>query len=153
MPNGSALKCFLRKASVHAMQNGPTRRSEAVRTCSRGHLVAVVVELARVERNETGVGIFRRRIRTFRRVALDGHLYMRRHFTVNADRHVELANSLQRLIEMDLAAIDREALLFKGLCDVRRRYRAEQLAGRARLALERDHSLVQLRAELHRAVL
>ena len=52
------------------------------------------------------------------------------------DRDVELANGLQRLVELDLAAIDVEALVLQLVRDVGRGDRTEELIVLARLAGE-----------------
>ena len=71
---------------------------------------------------------------------LDRHLEARGHFAVQLDRHVELAERLERLVELDLAAVDGEALGLERLGHVTGGDRAEEVVVLAHLAgeLERD---------------
>src|SRR5277367_789385 len=55
----------------------------------------------------------------------DRDLHRNRNVFVQLDRHFELAHGLQRLVQLDLAAIDGETLGFQRMRDVRRGDRAE----------------------------
>src|SRR5208282_6133953 len=52
------------------------------------------------------------------RLFVHQHLYRRLHTLIEADRHLELADMLQRLVEVDLAAVDGVALGFEGGPDI-----------------------------------
>jgi len=66
---------------------------------------------------------------------------------VQLDRDDELANGLERFMQLDLAAIDVEALLFESLGDVAGGYGSEQLIAFARLAEELHIEPVKLFGE------
>src|SRR5262245_3339328 len=72
------------------------------------------------------------------------YLHVAGDITVQADGNVELADTLQRLIELDLAAIDVEPFVLERLGDVGGRDRPEQVVLLARLALEGKAYRVQL---------
>ena len=61
---------------------------------------------------------------------------MRGHVLVQLDGDGELAQGAQRLVQLDFAAIEGEALLFQRLRDVARGHRPEKLVVFAGAALE-----------------
>src|ERR1039457_6369966 len=85
---------------------------------------------------------------------VDDNLELHGHVLVQLHRHVELADMLQRLIQLDFAAIDRHALMLELVCDVSRGHRAKELIALARLAGEAyGHALDLLRQSLSIALL
>ena len=66
----------------------------------------------------------------------DAHRNGHRNFLVQLDRYLVFAQRLQRLVELDLAAIDDDALVLELARDVGRRDRPEELIVFARLAGE-----------------
>ena len=56
------------------------------------------------------------------RFLLNHNLQVSRHVLVQLHRHAELADGLQRLVQLDLAPIDVEALLGQRIADVARRH-------------------------------
>src|SRR5277367_5873720 len=69
-------------------------------------------------------------------------------FAVQLDRDEELAEGLQRLIQMHLAAVDVEAFGFESVGDVGRGDRAEEVVVLADLALEYEGHVVELGDQL-----
>src|ERR1019366_1318975 len=80
-------------------------------------------------------------------------LHRDRNVLVQLDRNVEFAHGLQRNVEIDLAAVDREALGFQRVRDVGRGDRAEQLIVLARLAGKRQFLAGELLSQGFRAAL
>src|SRR5208282_1362263 len=87
-----------------------------------------------------------RRIKLFccRRFFVDNDLQVRAHVLVQLDGDGELADRLQRLVQLDLAAIDVEALFLEPFGNIARRDRTEQLIAFARLAQELHFESVEL---------
>src|SRR5271163_3440528 len=78
---------------------------------------------------------------------LDDDLDVRGDFAVQANRHEEVAERLEGLVEVDLAAVDVEALLFELLSDVGRGDRTEEVIVLAGLAGKGERNGVELRDE------
>src|SRR5437660_9660275 len=78
------------------------------------------------------------------RFFLHRDLHLAHHVAMQADWHFELADVLERLIELDLAAVNVEALALQRLGDIRRGDRTEQVVFLAGFALEAERGAVQL---------
>src|SRR5579864_1738663 len=78
------------------------------------------------------------------RFFLDHDLDVRGDVLVQFHRDIEFSHRLERLMQLNLAAIDVETLLLESLGDVSRRDRSEQLIVLARAALERDRQSLEL---------
>lgn len=78
----------------------------------------------------------------------DRHFYVRGDLAMQANGHKKFAERFQRFFQMHLAAIDREALRFQRLRDIRTSDGTEQMIAVAGLALEAEFDLVQLLHQL-----
>src|SRR5580698_1000435 len=81
---------------------------------------------------------------------LDYHFQMRRHVFMQLDWDRKLAQSPQRLVQLDLAAIHVEALFIERVPDVTGRDRTEQLIVFPGTALERNRETIKLLGQLFR---
>src|SRR5712692_4862069 len=66
------------------------------------------------------------------------------HISMQSDGHSEFAQGLERLMDLDLAAIHVEALLLEGFRDVARGNRAKELIVFAGTALKRNRDSLEL---------
>src|SRR6266436_2834487 len=71
-------------------------------------------------------------------------LQVRSNIPVQLHRNRELANRLQRLVQLNLAPVDVEALLLQSLSDIAPGYRPKELIIFSRLAGERNLEPVKL---------
>src|SRR3984885_16379997 len=81
---------------------------------------------------------------SFYRFLLDNHLQMRGHVLVQLYRNRELADALERLVELNLAAVDAEAFFRQRITQVARSDRAEKLIVFAGAALEGQRHAIEL---------
>src|SRR5215472_5476004 len=85
-----------------------------------------------------------------RRFLLDDNLEMRGDVFVQFQGHSEFAEGLERLVQLDLAAVDFESLLAERLGDVTGRDRAKKLVMLAAATLEVDRYAIKLLGQVFR---
>src|SRR3954471_24387351 len=79
---------------------------------------------------------------------LHGDLEAGGHIAMQADRHIVFAQALQRLVELDLAAVDVKAFLGQGIREVRRTDRTEKGVLLADFARELERNIIELFGQL-----
>ena len=77
-------------------------------------------------------------LQLFRRFLLNDYLQMSGYILVQSDWNREFAQRLERLVDLDLTAIQIEALLHECFGNVPGRYRSEELIVLSRASLEGD---------------
>src|SRR5581483_2399737 len=80
----------------------------------------------------------------FAAFAIYGDLHMCRDFAMQLNRHVEFAEALQRIVEVNLASIDIEAFALECRGDVCRRHRTKKVILLADFALECELHVIEL---------
>src|SRR5579884_2985768 len=83
----------------------------------------------------------------FAALAIHCDLHVRRDFAVQLDRHMEFAEALERIVEVNLATIDVEALCFERARDLGGSNGSEEVILLADFALERKLHIVELLRE------